>query len=139
MPRLSDYLNLTKTCAHSSISITETSSVRALLFSDDSTAYFSSSAYYSFDTFPCSDNPIFAFSLRSLLFHFSDYQFTIYWCNSFSLLTSLTPFQTAAQATTLSPTAAQMSFSTTRRTMATIRLRVATMRIFSFTIPATMS
>ena len=33
-------MKLSKTCAHSSISITETSSVRALLFSTDSTAYF---------------------------------------------------------------------------------------------------
>ena len=43
--RLSDCLKLSKTCAHSSIPITGTSLVRALLFSTDSTAYFSSSVY----------------------------------------------------------------------------------------------
>ena len=39
-------MKLSKTCAHSSVSITETSLVRALLFSADSTAYFSSPVYW---------------------------------------------------------------------------------------------
>ena len=51
------------TWAYFSIPIIETSQVRTLLFSTNSAAYFSSSAYLAFNTFPCSNYPIFPFSL----------------------------------------------------------------------------